>query len=414
MHIEMKKKKLRNLLRNELRNKICLAISVGSFFAAQTAFAAPSISSVSNALRHGQSVTISGNGFGIKNPVAPLKWDPVDGMYAGLSNGNRIPVGASYPWNEGYAGESPYYKTINPRGKWTAKYSNNPNSNIDAAHEWAAVGGEVFPEANNKSMYVTWWNWVSANGTLDNSQNKFTRFTPTGQWEIASIIWSPEHTTGYDFSQGYRFGAWHESFINRGAWNRMEKILDNGSLPYHPRIRLSVNNEEFLDCYSGKVDCMSGGASEGNLASINGIGALGWMPEFDYSPDAATVDFGEIYVDNTLARVEICESSTKAASSHCEIQLPQNQWADTALEISVNQGSFSDGSSAYLYVVDANGSANASGYPITFGSSQGASYDIFDFLQFIAAWLTANAASDKNSDGIVNTKDLGILMSGWE
>jgi hypothetical protein len=317
---------------------------------------------------------VYGSGFGNKNPVAPLKWDPVDGMYAGLSNGDRIPVGDYYPWPEGYAGIAPHYKTINPRGKWTAKYSNNPLSNNDASTEKAAVGGIEFSEIGSGIMYVTWWNWISSDGTLENSQNKFTRFTPNGQWAIAAVVWSPDHSSGYDFSSDHTFVAWHNSYVNRGAWNRMEKTLENGFAPYHPRIRLAVNNEEFLDCHSGKSGCMSGGAIVGSLANINGIGAIGWMPEFDFTEDCATVDFGEIYVDNTLARVEICNANTKSGSNHCEIQIPQTIWTDNgqtngaSLHIKVNQGSFTDNAPAYLYVIDASGTASA-GKPVTFGSS---------------------------------------------
>ena len=43
-----------------------------------------------------------------------------------------------------------------------------------------------------------------------------------------------------------------------------------------------------------------------------------------------------------------------------------------------------------------------------------ATYTIADFLSLVAAWLTNNASSDKNSDNIVNTRDLGIIMSNWE
>ena len=41
-------------------------------------------------------------------------------------------------------------------------------------------------------------------------------------------------------------------------------------------------------------------------------------------------------------------------------------------------------------------------------------FSFSDFLQLLADWLTSNSASDKNSDGSVNTRDLGIMMSGWE
>ena len=350
---------------------------LGIFGLAGNSKAAPAITSPTPTTGwvHGSSMTISGSGFGIKNPVEPLFWDPVDGMYSGLSNGDRIPVGDSYKWPGGYSTatgyNSPYYKITNPRGKWIAKYSNNPSSNNDAVAERAAVGGLNFPEIGSGIMYATWWNWIGSNGTLDNSQNKFTRFTYNGQWEVAVVVWSPEHNSGYDFAGYSRFVGYHDPSVNRGDWNRMEKTIDNNAAPYHPRVKLYVNNAEISDCYSGKTGCMSGGSVEGNLANINGIGAIGWMPEFDFTSDCATVDFGEIYVDNTLAKVEICDASTKSDSNHCEIQIPQTTWNDGQIQIKVNQGSFADNSNAYLYVLDANGMPNANGKQITFGSDGG-------------------------------------------
>ncbi|KKP93460.1 MAG: hypothetical protein US25_C0046G0003 [Candidatus Moranbacteria bacterium GW2011_GWE1_36_7] len=73
----------------------------------------------------------------------------------------------------------------------------------------------------------------------------------------------------------------------------------------------------------------------------------------------------DIYVDKTQARVEICDSSTWSARSHCEIQIP-TVWSDASATVSVNQGSFADGATAYLYMVDENGNMNANGYPISF------------------------------------------------
>ncbi|NTW27232.1 MAG: hypothetical protein HGA36_02840 [Candidatus Moranbacteria bacterium] len=74
----------------------------------------------------------------------------------------------------------------------------------------------------------------------------------------------------------------------------------------------------------------------------------------------------DFYVDKTRARVEIGNASTFANCTHREIQIPQTTWNDGQLEIKVNQGSFADGATAYLYVVDEDGSVNAVGYPITF------------------------------------------------
>jgi hypothetical protein len=109
------------------------------------------------------------------------------------------------------------------------------------------------------------------------------------------------------------------------------------------------------------------------MADIDGIAAIGWMPEFDFTPDSATVDFGEIYVDNTLSRVEICNANTKSVSDHCEIQLPETTWNNNQVQIKVNQGSFSNGQNAYLYVIDSSGIVNQNGFLVTIGSGSSSS-----------------------------------------
>jgi hypothetical protein len=85
------------------------------------------------------------------------------------------------------------------------------------------------------------------------------------------------------------------------------------------------------------------------------------------------VDWNTIYADNTLSRVEVCNAATKSGSTHCEIQIPTTSWSATSLQITVNQGSFADGSTAYLYVADSTGAFNSTGFSVTFGAGGGSS-----------------------------------------
>ena len=73
----------------------------------------------------------------------------------------------------------------------------------------------------------------------------------------------------------------------------------------------------------------------------------------------------EVYIDTTQARVEIGNASSWSACTHREIQIPSS-WSSSSISVTVNQGSFSDGGGAYLYVVDSNGNVNDSGRAITF------------------------------------------------
>lgn len=110
------------------------------------------------------------------------------------------------------------------------------------------------------------------------------------------------------------------------------------------------------------------GDSLGFVAWDN-IVAWGYDPP---NPAAINVDgrllFGELYVDNTLARVIIGDASTWAKVRHWEIQ-PATAWADGEITITLNQGSFVSSASAWLYIVNSDGLYNSQGYPLIIGSS---------------------------------------------
>jgi len=85
----------------------------------------------------------------------------------------------------------------------------------------------------------------------------------------------------------------------------------------------------------------------------------------DTNAAAANFYMDDVYIDITQARVEISDQPTwnTAIASHKEIQIPAI-WSDDSITFTVNQGTFTNGQQAYLYVVDANGNFS-NGYPIT-------------------------------------------------
>jgi hypothetical protein len=74
----------------------------------------------------------------------------------------------------------------------------------------------------------------------------------------------------------------------------------------------------------------------------------------------------EIYLDNTQSRVMLGNSSTWSGCTHLEVQVP-SAWASNQITATINQGTFSSGQQAYLYVVDSAGAVNANGYALTMG-----------------------------------------------
>jgi hypothetical protein len=75
------------------------------------------------------------------------------------------------------------------------------------------------------------------------------------------------------------------------------------------------------------------------------------------------IDIDDFYMDDTQARVEVCNSSTWAGRTKCELQVP-TAWSDTSIAATLKKGYLSAGP-AYVYVVNASGAVNASGYAIS-------------------------------------------------
>jgi len=80
----------------------------------------------------------------------------------------------------------------------------------------------------------------------------------------------------------------------------------------------------------------------------------------------------DVYIDNTQAHVFISNASSisnylsRGSFAVNETQVC-NSWSASSITFTFNQGSFSSGAQAYLYVVDSSGGINATGYPIRIG-----------------------------------------------
>ena len=398
MAIEMPKKKLRNLL----RSGIFLGAG-GVFLAAQTVFAAPSISGVSGTLQHGQSVTISGSGFGAKIQGAPQFWDTVDNQnsYAGIADGGAVPAGGGNPWG-GNSGNKVKITRINQR-------HNNSLMSYTAANQYDARLSDRIINASSQ-FYVSWWFKPSAAVTMENgASNKLLRVSNSNDEVNKTYSWAypggwADYIYGGSYCQNGGALAWFDNDPPNMAntWHRLEVWFDSSTQKFNSYVDGVANHLSDVSwnlCPSFQMDKVWG---------------IGW--ESNVSANVLTYWMDDIYVDNSRARTELCLGGSWNSRGKCEIQ-PATAWASSAVTFQTNQGSFADGSSAYLYVVDANGSVNTNGFSVTLGSSQSSppsSYGISNFLQLLADWLTSASTSDKNSDGLVNTKDLGIMMSGWE
>jgi len=316
--------------------------------------AAPSITSFSGTVSHGQPITISGSSFTVKPYAAPELWDTVDNIsaYSALSNGATIPVGVGKPWmSNGY-----YSYTLNNMKLSTGTQRGVSTKNYGATAE---ASFEYHPIAHpSGAIYLSWW--IRSQGSLPNSL-KFLRISDSRDEQYKTFSMAVDNQ--YVFLRPSTASCYNNSYTGSiGAnkppadtWTRFEVLLDG-------------NNKFYTTWMNGVQKGTYSWASGGcDAVSFNSLWRIG------IDEESATFWMDDVYLDTTPARVEICSGSTWATRGHCEVQ-PATSWDVSTVVVSVNQGSFVNGTSAYIYLIDNNGIAS-NGRQILFGSSGGGTSD---------------------------------------
>jgi len=314
----------------------------------------PTINAVSGTISHGNSMTISGNGFGNKSTAAPFKYDDFeDGTV-----GERIYNGW-YTWSN-EAGSEPEYDDTYKRDSAYARQS--AYIQHDTAYN-STLGLVNLGWNHDDKVYISaWWYYTTAGAESRNYKHMAFRGGNAGQWENPRI-----RADQWPSLDGGRISAWSCSGEEIGsdyalggtlyldAWHRMEWWMD---LKYGGEVRVWRD----LNHWCKMLDIPFDFSTENiNNCYFGAYFARDW-----YTPlPQMWLYWDEIYVDKTKARVEIGNSSTWSGCSHREIQIP-SAWSSGSITVTVNQGTFADSSGAYLYVVDSDGNVNSSGYSITF------------------------------------------------
>ncbi|MFA6198057.1 MAG: Ig domain-containing protein [Patescibacteria group bacterium] len=327
----------------------------------------PVIDYAPSAIQNGQIVTINGTGFGVKSPVEPLRYDDFqDGTI-----GQRINDQASGGWFTQAFVHYPYYSTESQRVMGdvvaTQHYDvTDYNQNIGLQ--------EINPPY--KHMYTSMYihrDDISGDAKYSTNVKLWSRF----EADAGDYIYLPQARcesqpsngqglmVGYDRNQiascstWYDMSPWWENEFS--GWVRSERYIDAGT----------INGNDWVQWFREDLQTVSEtGPGCGSLLvtpldlSMLYIGNY-WRAE-NAQQESKTYT-SELYVDTTQARVEIGNTSTWDTNTHREIQIPHTTWNDDQIQFTVNQGTFTDGESAYLYVVDENGVVNTTGYPITFG-----------------------------------------------
>ena len=367
----------------------------------------PVVDSLSdNTLTDGQSLTITGSGFGTKVSVGGIVGPPVlwDNFEDG-TNGQLVQPSAS-KWDrvrsDNTSGPRYYSGAIDgsmgvrtgsgivdgvTAGNTRSLIEDDEFRNLYLDYYIRAVKGDGLKQRSNKQVMI----WSANAGISEDGPNTaFWQITQGGEEppfafseyscsnEPFSIVYGngwgvDEFTTARHVQIEYRrpsimgvdnghLRMWYDGVLvsedsSFGSYscNPDTNYLDNLYIGHYQDVDSAVEPQwKWISCPGdARCDQCPAGASGCSVDNPD------WLParqdEFFYD---------NIYIDKSIARVEIGNASTYAASTRREVQIPSS-WGNS-IQITVNKGGFSSGQAAYLYVMDSSGRVNTNGYPITF------------------------------------------------
>lgn len=320
-------------------------------FWSSSVFAAPTISSISGTISNGQTITIAGTGFGVKNPVAPQIWTDFS---AGLKPlplslqtsliSQAVTITSSYP-STGYTPTNGYAVLGTNFYTGSSEIGSGPPS---GASKWTKIYNYVkrYYSFNTTSNQKAWRLY-----NKDMSRDFMQSFEPGGR--------AYAENTGDIGSLGFYAtpgGSWQGSRSPAGQWNIEEFRWTYGSGGADGLWEYMYNGVQS----QLRTNVIMGTVSDYTTFYLSNFCAT-------QPPSGSTVYMSDFYVDTTDARVMIGNAPTLTASTHREIQIPKTIWVDGQIQVQVNQGNFKSGEIAYLFVIDSSNVPSV-GKQIVFGS----------------------------------------------
>jgi len=334
---------------------------------------AQSISGVSGTISDGQTITISGSSFGAGGTL--ITWDNFESGSDGDFIENRVPpTGPTWdsPWVSGaIAPDISSYRSVSGDNSARVCWNDGTTSNWASYFGWTGQGPYT-------SIYFTYYRYLAGGG---------------GAWETGSI----NHKTAYIFGTvsdhpqitvgaTMNGGVWYETTnggvgfiapndLSGGAylvsnstfnWDATKSVWQRWEVYAEINEPYSSSNDVFQSFHDYRLIADESSvrlAAEGAYDDFR----IGHMDNSYAGYDSLYAYFDDIYISTSRARVELGDNGVFSGCAKREIQIP-TAWASGEITITVNQGTFQAEDSAYLFVVDADGSVS-SGYAVTIGGA---------------------------------------------
>jgi fibronectin type 3 domain-containing protein len=352
------------------------------------------ISGVSGTFNYGNTITVTGSGFGTFDVASDMYDNMEAGGFASGWTGDPTgnPAGSITVAPSGANARhalSAYNTTTNfvgaeSNGEWATKSfgSNAPKwfgqywFKIDPDFDWGTVATQqaLGSHLANIKLYRVW--------STDSTPESIV--TSTEGW-TGGIIFKVEAPSGAAQDVTYNYGHDYEAWDD-GQWHCMQWETQEGSglLTQDGQVRWWIDGQIYFE----KNTLMTHSTNTVNKR----IYGLGWFNSCgDPSTDDNHVYFDDMYASPSWARVEIGNMDTYEACTHRETQNAAS-WSDGTVTFPANTGSFANGG-AYLYVTDKDGNVNSAGTAITIANAAAKNYNTPTSSSVTAAGVSARVWS---------------------
>ncbi|GEM_PF-1945580 len=305
---------------------------------------------------------------------------------SGVDFGSSIP---NYSWIGGSNGPV----EMTPEGETPA---NANNWIFDQGAGFNMITSNVNPHSGNKSLYYVYSSNAYNGAVRYESPNPIgpdqTIFVSwwckrqhdgDGQWKMFRINYRNDITD--DYPQMVMFNWYNSSqfFVRPGPsissnvtadwsppypkqddrWYRMDLLIHTSSV--------GANNGSYSITLHDPSNSITTKVVSNAMSYYDSSRWYQWFIWQNYVGNGISAQetwIDDMYVQvGTQARVELGDNITFSKCTWREIQPPLS-WADNQIDIRLNKGSFQEGDTAYLFIVDAEGNVS-DGYPITIGGS---------------------------------------------
>jgi hypothetical protein len=316
--------------------------------------AAPTVTGVSGTLSAGQTVTITGRGFGSKPSAQPVLWDDFESGTAGTQvQGAHAAIGQ---WDVGAGSQYATYSNVKAHtGRQASAHDFVAQYNVSLAKNMTFT-----------RLYMDFWMVADYVDIKSRNFKPWRLYGDNDNYQL-DYVWLCDSNLMNRVQANANLGLGDyggPQYTNHG-WMHMQLIYNESSPGQANGTVRHYINSQVAGLDSGAVLTQTVPA---HFQQIR-IGHYWDRAAVDACPGngGAIVYVDDVYIDTSWARVELGDAPRYAASMHREIQVA-NTWADGSISAKFNPGTFAAGSTAYLFVTDANNSVSP-GMAVTIGGA---------------------------------------------